>query len=129
MLTQIISNCGCCGLPCCTTGPGRIGFASRNCYYSVNLDFTYESLGLPTKTDRFNNCIKEEEIVYKWKLSIYNNGIGPPSYTGNIDEEGNLIGLPATVNLYCRYGAYVSIDVFCESTTTSTTTTTTTQEP
>ena len=127
MLTQIISNCGCCGLTCCTKG-GPIGTVFRNCYYGTYQNFTYESLGLPTKTDNFKNCIKEEGFTYKWRMTAYGNGMLSLFYTGNIDEEGNLIGLPTSINLYCRYGAGAVIEAVCEAATT-TTTTTTTQEP
>lgn len=123
MITQIISNCGCCGLPCCIKGSGRIGTVSRSCYYATYQDFTYESLGLPTTTNNFKNCIKEEGFVYKWYLYLYNGGIGLPSYSGIIDEDGNLIGLPTSINLYCRYGAGAMLEVACEAATTTTTTT------
>lgn len=131
MSIEIISKCGCCGPLCCELINGSyIGSAYRSCYYDTMITFTYESLGLPTKTDIFKNCIKEEGLAHKWILSIYNAGLSSPFYSGDIDEAGNLIGLPYGVNLYCRYGAWVYVNAFCEPITTTTTTiTTTTQEP
>lgn len=147
MLTQIISNCGCCGVPCCTAIHNRM-FPSqynllwsvyKSCYYSnYGAPYTLRELGFPYKTPFDNivtlellgivSCFQENGFKYQWTLAVSDNGALSYAF-GDINEEGVLVNLPTEVTLFCRYGSIVQIGCSREAITTTTTTTTTTQEP
>lgn len=135
MLTQIISNCGCCGVPCCTSTSAPLWNTYKSCYYTSTVQtYTLRELGFPYKNEdgivnlKDFSCILELEdgFVYKWNLYITDNG-STQDIKGDIDGEGILMGLPTTVGLYCRYGSTLQLRCSKEAPTTTTTTTTTTK--
>lgn len=106
MSTEIINNCGCCAPPCC---PSEIYRKVYNCYYGTYQDVNLLGSGFPNKIDC--EILKEElpdTYTYQWWLSI-NESTGQRIIKGFIDEDGNLLDFPESVNVYCRYGATLTL--------------------
>lgn len=123
MITEIISNCSCCGLPCCSSTSAPLWkytwtapYGSA-CYQSSEpRTYNLRDIGFPYKNqdnDIVNlkdfSCFSEEGFTYRWNLKGTGSGQVNTDISGEIDEEGVLVGLPATISVYCRYGAVATL--------------------
>ena len=132
MSNEIINSCGCCGT-CCLEEDGltayaitlnsnynfidSVGFYSGNvftkylsCYYGTVQTFSREELGLPNRRE----CAGGGNSY--WLLRIQQNAYYSQAtsrtFSGEISQDGYLIGLPESYDIYCRYGAYIYLLCF-----------------
>lgn len=119
MITEIISNCSCCGLPCClsTSAPlwkytWTAPYGSACYQSSAPRTYNLRDIGFPYKNqdnDIVNlkdfSCFAEDGFGYRWNLGGISSGQVNTGISGEIDEEGVLVGLPTSISVYCRYGA------------------------